>query len=84
MSEPSSQKPPERPGEPPRPAAPLPPMVYVREEPAWEYRRLVRNLSKEDAPTDAELNELGRDGWELAGTFTDSPFVYLYFKRLKD
>jgi hypothetical protein len=58
------------------------PIVYVEENPAWEYKQLVRNLAKEKAPTEDELNALGADGWELAGIFTDSPFVYFYFKRL--
>jgi hypothetical protein len=58
-----------------------PPIVYVKEKPAWEYRQLVRNLAKEKAPTEEELNSLGAEGWELAGVFTDSPLVYFYFKR---
>jgi hypothetical protein len=58
------------------------PIVYVEENPAWEYKQLVRNLAKEKAPSEDELNALGTDGWELAGIFTDSPFVYFYFKRL--
>jgi hypothetical protein len=58
------------------------PIVYVDENPAWEYKQLVRNLAKEKAPSEDELNALGADGWELAGIFTDSPFVYFYFKRL--
>lgn len=56
-------------------------MVPVREEPRWEYRRILRNLRTEEAPTEAELNVLGSDGWELTGLFSDSPFLYLYFKR---
>lgn len=64
---------------------PLPPLprVYVREDPAWEYRLLMRNLAKQDAPSEDELNALGADGWEMAGLFSDSPFLYLYFKRLR-
>jgi hypothetical protein len=58
------------------------PIVYVDENPVWEYKQLVRNLAKEKAPSEDELNALGADGWELAGIFTDSPFVYFYFKRL--
>lgn len=69
----------------PQPVSPpslLPiPMVPVREEPRWEYRRILRNLRTEEAPTEAELNVLGSDGWELTGLFSDSPFLYLYFKR---
>jgi hypothetical protein len=59
-----------------------PPMVYVNKDPAWEYQVVVRNLVQEKALEAAELNELGADGWELAGVFSDSPFVYFYFKRL--
>jgi hypothetical protein len=65
------------------PSSPLPlPMVRVREEPRWEYRRIVRNLRTEEAPDEAELNTLGAEGWELTGVFSDSPFLYLYLKRL--
>lgn len=56
-------------------------MVYVSEEPVWEYRRLVRNLSREEPPAAEDMNELGKEGWELAGIFADSPNVYFYFKR---
>lgn len=59
-----------------------PPIVYVSDNSGWEYKQLVRNLAKEDAPSENELNALGADGWELTGIFTDSPFVYFYFKRL--
>ena len=57
------------------------PMVSVREEPRWEYRRILRELRTEEAPSEAELNTLGEEGWELTGMFMDSPFLYLYFKR---
>ena len=69
--------------EPVAPSGPLTiPMVSVREDDRWEYRRVLRNLRTEEAPTEAELNALGADGWELSGLFSDSPFLYLYFKRL--
>jgi hypothetical protein len=58
-----------------------PPMIYVKEVLVWEYKQLIRNLARDDPPTEAELNGLGKDGWELAGVFKDSPFVYFYFKR---
>jgi hypothetical protein len=60
------------------------PMVYVKERVVWEYRLLTRNLAKEEAPNEAELNALGKEGWELAGISTDLPIVRFYFKRLKD
>jgi hypothetical protein len=58
------------------------PMLYVKAQPRWEYKQLVRNLAKDSAPTEDELTAIGADGWELAGVFSDSPFVYFYFKRL--
>jgi len=66
------------------PAAPITPMVHVKDKTVWQYKLLTRNLSKEEAPSESELNALGKEGWELAGVFTDSPFVHFYFKRLKD
>jgi len=66
------------------PGTPITPMVYVRDKTVWQYRLLTRNLSKEDAPGEEELNTLGKDGWELAGVVTDNPIVRFYFKRLKD
>jgi len=60
------------------------PMVYTKDQTIWEYKMLSRNLSKQEAPSEEELNRLGKEGWELAGVFTDSPFVHFYFKRLRD
>jgi Domain of unknown function (DUF4177) len=64
--------------------APITPIVYVKDKTVWEYKLLTRNLSKEEAPSEEELNRLGKEGWELAGVFSDSPFVHFYFKRMKD
>jgi hypothetical protein len=58
-----------------------PPIVDVQEQLRWEYKQLVRNVAEAHAPTEEELNTLGAEGWELAGIFTDSPIVYMYFKR---
>jgi hypothetical protein len=71
---------------PPQPTVVVPPLprVYVDAPPSWEYRRILRNLRTEDAPTEDELNALGKEGWELTGLFSDSPFLYLYFKRPQD
>jgi len=63
---------------------PVTPMVYVKDKTVWQYKLLNRNLSKEETPTEEELNKLGKEGWELAGVFSDSPFVHFYFKRMKD
>jgi len=65
-------------------ASPItPPIVYVNEKIVWEYKQLVRNLSIENAPTEDELNMLGKEGWELVSVVNDSPMTYLYFKRMK-
>lgn len=68
----------------PLPAAPqvVAPLIYVQKSTQWEYKQLICNLSKKAAPTAAELNTLGKEGWELAGVMTDAPFAYFYFKRL--
>jgi hypothetical protein len=63
--------------------APITPVVYVKNKTVWEYKLVTRNL-KEGPPSEEQLNTLGKDGWELAGTVTDSPFAFFYFKRLKE
>jgi len=70
----------------PTPTGPTPitPMVYVKDKTVWQYKVLTRNLAKQEAPSEEELNTLGKEGWELAAIFSDSPNVYFYFKRLKD
>jgi hypothetical protein len=69
------------PPEPQRPLSPRVqlPVVYV--EPTWEYKHLVRDLARERAPEEVELDALGGDGWELAGVFTHGSEAHLYFKR---
>ena len=60
-----------------------PPLVYVTEEPVWEYKRLVVNLADQAAPGDEELNRLGAERWELCGVFVHQTSLYCYFKRPK-
>jgi hypothetical protein len=58
----------------------VPPMVYV--EPVFEYKELTRDLAAGAAPpTEAELNELGRAGWELVSVLHDGRTARFYFKR---
>jgi hypothetical protein len=57
-----------------------PPMVFV--EPAWEYKHVSRSLTEQEPLGENELNELGAQGWELAGVFNDSRSAHFYFKRL--
>ena len=56
------------------------PLVYVTENPTWEYKVLAREL--DDLPEQDELNRLGKDGWELSGTVATPSGVIFYFKRL--
>jgi hypothetical protein len=56
-----------------------PPWVPI--ESRWEYRDLVRDLDSSELPSEAELNVLGTDGWELAGTVSQGRRVHFYFKR---
>lgn len=48
--------------------------------PTWEYKRLTRPT---DAPEvdEADLNALGRDGWELVGVVPGPTSTHFYFKR---
>jgi hypothetical protein len=74
----------DRPSVPPEPRRPAgdrvqAPLVYV--EPTWEYKRLVRDLAREAAPDETELDALGAQGWELAGAFARGDKAHFYFKR---
>lgn len=62
-----------------------PPMVYVHKQDQWEYHQFVRDLKAGDEPpTDEELNEMGQEGWELAGVLAQNEKAFFYFKRLVD
>lgn len=65
----------------PESAIPVPVHVYVHERVTWQYKRVVRNLAKEEPLSEAELNELGSEHWELCSTVSDSPLVYFYLRR---
>lgn len=54
---------------------------WVPVEPRWEYKELARNLDDEGLPTEAELDALGADHWELAGIVQEAQRVHFYFKR---
>ncbi len=58
------------------------PMIYVKEKLSWQYHQLERNLKKEAAPTEDELNALGAEGWELVGVLSSGSVARFYFKRL--
>jgi hypothetical protein len=69
--------PPEKPAEPQVQS----PMIYVKEEVRWEYKRIERHLDREGAPSEADLNDLGAEGWELVSNFSHRDYIYLIFKR---
>jgi hypothetical protein len=50
-------------------------------EPSWEYKELTRDLQTEALPSEAELNALGREHWELTGVFREGERVHFYLKR---
>ena len=56
-----------------------PPLVYV--EPGWEYKHLSRSVTEQEPLSEAELNALGNDTWELTGVVTDGRSLHFYFKR---
>ena len=67
----------------PKPSASIhPPMVYIEKRMKWEYKQIVRSLKKETPPDEAELNQLGEEGWEMSGVAQQPPLAYFYFKRL--
>jgi hypothetical protein len=66
----------------PKPSQPArAPMIYVKQATRWEYKQIVRNLKKEGSLDEAELNELGEEGWEMTGVAQQPPLAYFYFKR---
>ncbi len=67
----------------PAPGQITPPMVYVREPLRWEYRHVERPVDQ-PALSEADLNPLGAEGWELSGVYSDGSSAHFYFKRLAD
>ena len=57
------------------------PIVYEEEQMRWKYKRIDRNLEREEPLTEKELDELGEQGWQLCGIFTRESFAYFYFKK---
>lgn len=59
-----------------------PPMIYIRKPPKWEYKVATHQLPPGSHADENELNELGQDGWELAGIVHENSYTHFYFKRL--
>ncbi|MEM6283295.1 MAG: DUF4177 domain-containing protein [Chloroflexota bacterium] len=56
------------------------PIVYVKPEIAWEYKQL-SHAADSETDTEAVLNELGADGWELVSVITHELGTEFYLKR---
>jgi hypothetical protein len=68
------------PGWPTGPATRIdPPRVPV--EPRWEYKEIVREVTAGLLLSEAELNGLGAEHWELVGIVPAGARVHFYFKR---
>jgi hypothetical protein len=52
-------------------------MVYVYEQPRWEYRVIASALSED------ELSTLGADGWELVSVVALPAKTQFHFKRVR-
>jgi hypothetical protein len=68
--------PPLRPAEPG--ARMEPPFVPI--DPRWEYKTIVRKAG-EELLSEADLNALGAEHWELAGVASAGAQVTFYLKR---
>ncbi|MEZ4677816.1 MAG: hypothetical protein R2932_26730 [Caldilineaceae bacterium] len=68
--------------ETPEPASPSP-MVYLSVQQRWQYKIMTFSASEAADLTEADLDELGDDGWELASLLPTSNAVRFYFKRLE-
>jgi hypothetical protein len=55
-----------------------PPLVPL--EPRWEYKEVVREAAA-GLLSEAELNALGAEHWELTGIVSAGSEVHFYFKR---
>jgi hypothetical protein len=65
------------------PRASVPPMVYVADKTVWQYKQITRDLSQDGMPAEDDLNQLGKDGWELVSILNHAGSLFLYFKRMK-
>jgi hypothetical protein len=69
--------------EQPAPRGAAPPIVYVSEKTVWQYKHITRNLSQGNIPNADELNQLGKESWELVSVFNHARALHMYFKRIK-
>lgn len=68
--------------ETPEPVVPQP-MIYLPAKQRWHYKIVTYPQSETAEPTEADLNALGAEGWELAGVQPAGGSTCFYFKRLQ-
>jgi hypothetical protein len=61
-----------------------PPMIYVHTQPIWQYRQIIRDLTRESLLDEDSLNALGSDNWELVTVVIRGDEAVFYFKRPGD
>ncbi len=57
------------------------PMVYVTEDIQWEYKIVTVKLNEAQPLTVENLNELGKNGWELSAILNHNQIAFYYFKK---
>jgi len=57
------------------------PTIYVQTSAKWHYKIIDYALHETADLAAADLDELGKEGWELAGTLPLSGKVRFFFKR---
>ena len=60
-----------------------PPLPYVTEPIAWEYKYVTIDVAHQSLPSETDLNDLGQEGWELTAAFIVSNEAHFYFERIK-
>lgn len=76
---PPLKPPPQEPLEPNSPQ----PMIYLPVQQRWQYKIVTYPQTEASVPTEADLNTLGEQGWELTGVLPAGDSTHFYFKRLQ-
>ncbi len=56
-------------------------MVYVTEAVQWEYKTVTVDLSQKQPLNVEDLNQLGKESWELSAILNKDQQAMYYFKR---
>ena len=58
-------------------------LIYLPEKRVWQHKMIIYNLPQDTLPTEATLDELGSEGWELTAILPLDNSFHFYFKRLR-